>query len=112
MSPPLIALFIAAFAFGTTEFVIAGVLPEVAGGLKVIRGVEAVAGQLATFQRMATSTATHPALINGLAGLVNTVDDQVISVMNFTVSDGRIATIDILSDPDRLARLDFTSVEP
>jgi DHA1 family inner membrane transport protein len=35
MSPPLIALFIAAFAFGTTEFVIAGVLPEVAEGLQV-----------------------------------------------------------------------------
>src|SRR5690606_26733294 len=35
MSPPLIALFIAAFAFGTTEFVIAGVLPEVAEDLKV-----------------------------------------------------------------------------
>jgi DHA1 family inner membrane transport protein len=35
MSPPLIALFIAAFAFGTTEFVIAGVLPEVADGLQV-----------------------------------------------------------------------------
>jgi DHA1 family inner membrane transport protein len=35
MSPPLIALFIAAFAFGTTEFVVAGVLPEVADGLNV-----------------------------------------------------------------------------
>ena len=35
MSLPLIALFIAAFAFGTTEFVIAGVLPEVADGLGV-----------------------------------------------------------------------------
>ena len=35
MSPPLIALFIAAFAFGTTEFVIAGVLPQVAEGLGV-----------------------------------------------------------------------------
>jgi DHA1 family inner membrane transport protein len=35
MPLPLIALFIAAFAFGTTEFVIAGVLPEVAGGLQV-----------------------------------------------------------------------------
>jgi len=35
MSPPLIALFIAAFAFGTTEFVIAGVLPEVAAGLRI-----------------------------------------------------------------------------
>lgn len=35
MSLPLLALFIAAFAFGTTEFVIAGVLPQVAGGLGV-----------------------------------------------------------------------------
>ena len=35
MSLPLIALFIAAFAFGTTEFVIAGVLPQVADGLEV-----------------------------------------------------------------------------
>lgn len=32
---PLIALFLAAFAFGTTEFVIAGVLPQVADGLGV-----------------------------------------------------------------------------
>jgi DHA1 family inner membrane transport protein len=35
MPLPLIALFIAAFAFGTTEFVIAGVLPQVAAGLNV-----------------------------------------------------------------------------
>lgn len=35
MPLPLLALFIAAFAFGTTEFVIAGVLPQVAAGLRV-----------------------------------------------------------------------------
>lgn len=35
MPLPLLALFIAAFAFGTTEFVIAGVLPQVAAGLDV-----------------------------------------------------------------------------
>jgi DHA1 family inner membrane transport protein len=35
MSPPLLALFLGAFAFGTAEFVIAGVLPEVASGLSV-----------------------------------------------------------------------------
>ena len=35
MSLPLIALFLAAFAFGTAEFVIAGVLPDVALGLDV-----------------------------------------------------------------------------
>ncbi|MFI6790777.1 RNA polymerase sigma factor SigJ [Nonomuraea sp. NPDC050383] len=82
------------------------------GGMQVIRGAAAVAGKLATFQRMATSTATHPAIINGLAGLVNTIDDQLISVMSFTISDSKIATIDILSDPDRLARLDLTHMEP
>lgn len=32
---PLFALFLAAFAFGTTEFVIAGILPDVALGLNV-----------------------------------------------------------------------------
>jgi DHA1 family inner membrane transport protein len=35
MPLPLIALFVAAFAFGTTEFVIAGILPQVAQGLGV-----------------------------------------------------------------------------
>jgi len=35
MSIPLFALFLAAFAFGTAEFVIAGVLPDVALGLGV-----------------------------------------------------------------------------
>ncbi|NDU71736.1 sigma-70 family RNA polymerase sigma factor [Actinomadura sp. DSM 109109] len=80
-----------------------------AGGLRVIRGVEAVAGQAATFRRMATTATAHPALINGLAGLVNTVDGTPISVMSFTVAGGRIAAIDILADPERLARLDLAS---
>lgn len=35
MPLPLFALFLAAFAFGTTEFVIAGILPDVALGLGV-----------------------------------------------------------------------------
>ncbi|NRQ33811.1 RNA polymerase sigma factor SigJ [Nonomuraea sp. NN258] len=80
------------------------------GGLRVLRGSAAVAGRLAVFQRMATGTTTRPALVNGLAGLVNTVDDGLISVMSFTVADGRIAAIDILSDPDRLSRLDLTAL--
>lgn len=77
------------------------------GGMKVIRGVAAVAGQLATFQRMATSAAAQPVLVNGVTGLVNTINDDLISVMSFTISDGRIAAIDILSDPERLAQLNF-----
>ncbi|WP_367438122.1 sigma-70 family RNA polymerase sigma factor [Streptomyces celluloflavus] len=82
----------------------AGVL---AGGLKAIRGAAAVAGHLGTFQRMATIAVTHPALVNGNAGLVNTIGDELFSVMSFTVADGRIAAIDILSDPGRLNGLDL-----
>ncbi|MFG1857172.1 sigma-70 family RNA polymerase sigma factor [Actinomadura geliboluensis] len=84
---------------------------ELTGGLRVIRGAAAVAGQAPTFQRMATAATTHAALVNGLAGLVNTIDGRPFSVMSFTVADGRIAAIDILSDPDRLARLDLASTD-
>lgn len=78
------------------------------GGMKVLRGIEAVAGQAATFQRMATLSTVRPALVNGAAGLVNTVDGELFSIMSFTVAGERITAIDILSDPERLARLDLT----
>ena len=77
------------------------------GGMRVLRGAEAVAGRLDTFHRMATLSTTRPALVNGTAGLVNTVDGTLFSIMGFTVSDGRITEVDILSDPERLARLEL-----
>ena len=74
MSPSLIALFIAAFAFGTTEFVIAGILPNVAEGLDVsiptagylVSGYAigiAIGGPLLT---MATARMARKTLIMGL----------------------------------------------
>ncbi|WP_129838643.1 RNA polymerase sigma factor SigJ [Streptomyces sp. RFCAC02] len=78
------------------------------GGMRVLRGIPAVAGQLATFRRMATIATARPVLVNGCAGLVNTVGGELFSIMSFTVTDERIAAIDILSDPDRLAALDLT----
>ncbi|MFD2416275.1 RNA polymerase sigma factor SigJ [Amycolatopsis pigmentata] len=81
------------------------------GGLKVVRGATSVAGQAATFRRMATLTTSRPVLVNGLAGLVNTADGDLVSVMSFTVSGNRIVAIDILADPDRLARLDLPAEE-
>lgn len=71
----VIALFLAAFAYGTTEFVIAGVLPEVAAGLDVsiptagylISGYAigiAVGGPLLT---LATARLSRKTLLLGLA---------------------------------------------
>jgi RNA polymerase sigma-70 factor (ECF subfamily) len=69
-----------------------------------------VAGHARAFRRTVTAVVAHPLLINGAAGLVNTVDGGLISVMSFTIVDGRIAAIDILSDPDRLSRLDLADL--
>jgi RNA polymerase sigma-70 factor (ECF subfamily) len=68
-----------------------------------------VAGQAMSFRRTATTVpVAHPALINGVAGMVSTVDGELISVSCFTVADGKIAEIHILSDRDRLSRLELT----
>ncbi|MEO3872234.1 sigma-70 family RNA polymerase sigma factor [Nonomuraea sp. B12E4] len=78
------------------------------GGLRIIRGAANVIRQAMAHRRIAA--VGYPVLINGIAGLVTTVEGQPLSVMCFTVAGGRIAAIDILSDPDRLARLDLTGV--
>jgi RNA polymerase sigma-70 factor (ECF subfamily) len=52
----------------------------------------------------------HPALVNGTAGVVGTLNGQPIGVMGFTVAGGKIVEIDCLLDRERLARLDLGHV--
>jgi RNA polymerase sigma-70 factor (ECF subfamily) len=56
---------------------------------------------------MATVSVARPALVNGSAGLINTIGGELISIMSFTITGEKIVAIDILSDPDRLAHLDL-----
>ena len=53
----------------------------------------------------------HPALVNGAAGVVVVVNGRLFSVMAFTVVGGRVVAIDVLADPDRLAKLDLTALD-
>ncbi|WP_280402002.1 sigma-70 family RNA polymerase sigma factor [Nocardia carnea] len=78
--------------------------------MRVIRGAAAVAGQAETFRRMATTCTVHPAVVNGGAGLVNTLDGSPFSIIGFTVAGDRITAIDILADRDRLTGLDLTAI--
>jgi RNA polymerase sigma factor (sigma-70 family) len=80
------------------------------GGMKITRGAAAVAGHARAFRRTVTDVVAHPLLINGVAGLLNTTGGEPISVMSFTIVEGRIAAIDILSDPDRLSGLDLADL--
>ena len=69
----------------------------------VIRGAEAVASQALRFAMPAAQV--RPALVNGAAGVVITLGGRPISVMGFTVSEGKIVEIDAIADPERVRRI-------
>jgi RNA polymerase sigma factor (sigma-70 family) len=79
------------------------------GLTRVIRGAAAVARQALTFAQPAA--VTHPALVNGAAGLLVAPGGEPLSVMAFTVAGGRIVRIDVLADPERLRQLDLTILD-
>jgi RNA polymerase sigma factor (sigma-70 family) len=80
-----------------------------AGGSRQVRGARAVAGQALFYSRL--GLVTHPALINGAAGAVATLDGEPYSVGAITVRGGRIVEIDLLADPERLRQLDLTVLD-
>jgi RNA polymerase sigma factor (sigma-70 family) len=71
----------------------------------VIHGGPAVAERALTFARLAPFA--RPALVNAAAGVVVAPHGRPVSVMGFTVRDGKIVAIDVLADPTRLDQLDL-----
>jgi RNA polymerase sigma-70 factor (ECF subfamily) len=70
---------------------------------QVLHGAAAVARQA----RLGANAAAviHPVLVNGAAGVVITLDGRPLALMGFTVVDGKIVEVDVIVDPDRIARL-------
>jgi RNA polymerase sigma factor (sigma-70 family) len=77
--------------------------PSRPGASRVLRGAAAVARQA----RIGANAAAviQPALVNGAAGVVITLEGQPLSLMGFTVAEGKIVEVDLIADPDRIARL-------
>jgi RNA polymerase sigma-70 factor (ECF subfamily) len=46
-----------------------------------------------------------PALVNGAAGVIVTLRGRPVTVIGFTVTNGRIAEIDAIADPERVRRI-------
>ncbi|MFF8594768.1 RNA polymerase sigma factor SigJ [Streptomyces sp. NPDC015220] len=86
----------------------AGALARGAAASKVVHGARTVAAQALTFSRFAGTA--RLVLVNGAIGLANVPAGGPASVMAVTVADGRITHMYILSDPDRLERLDLAAV--
>lgn len=74
-----------------------------------LRGADQVAPQAALARRL--TPFARPVLVNGAAGIVAVAGGRVLSVMGFVVVAGRIAAIDVLVDPRRLAELDLSRLD-
>lgn len=111
--------FLAAARGGDFEALVATLDPDVMlradGGARLaalsaeVRGARAVAQQASLWSR--ADLTTHPVLVNGAAGALVMQDHHVFTIASVLVRDGKIAAMYFLSDPDRLARLDLTSLE-
>jgi RNA polymerase sigma factor (sigma-70 family) len=108
--------FLAAARDGDFDRLVAVLDPDVvlrqdfgAAGSREVRGAAAVAGEAVVYSQR--GLVIKPALINGAAGLVATLDGEPFSVGGFTVRHGRIVEMDWLADAVRLNGLDLTILD-
>lgn len=112
--------FLAAVQNGDFEALLAVLDPDIVlradggavkGMSRLVRGAQAVVAQAAAFSRIALSN--QVVLVNDNIGVVTRLPDgRPFSVIGFTIAGGRVVEMDILADPERLGRLDLSSIEP
>ena len=78
------------------------------GRTRVVHGPQAIAQQAMAFRGVASGA--RRALVNGSAGFVVFTAGRPYAVVAFRFERSRIAEIDFLIDPQRLARLDLSAV--
>jgi RNA polymerase sigma factor (sigma-70 family) len=72
----------------------------------MVHGAAAAARQALTgLTSLLPAVEIHPALVNGAAGVILTRHGRPVTVMGFTVADGRIAEINAVADPERVRRI-------
>jgi ketosteroid isomerase-like protein len=110
--------FFSAARGGDFDALVAVLDPDVVlridGGVKLpaasmqIHGAAAVARQAQRGLRAILARPVvhlRPALVNGAAGVLVTLDGRPMTVMGFTVAEGKIVEIDAIADPERVRRI-------
>ncbi|MGH3552264.1 MAG: RNA polymerase subunit sigma-70, partial [Mycobacterium sp.] len=107
--------FFAAGRAGDFDRLVAVLDPDVAlrgdfgpGQSRSVQGASAVAGLARGYA--APEREVRPAAVNGAAGAVIFVGGRATAIMGFVVRRGRVAAIDVLADPARIARIDLSAV--
>ena len=115
----VVEAFLAAARMGDFDALVATLDPDVVlyadGGAALaalsaeVRGAVNVARQAVMWSRV--DLAMRPAMVNGAAGAVATRDGAVFAIASVIVRHGKIAEMDFLADPERLARIDLTILD-
>jgi RNA polymerase sigma factor (sigma-70 family) len=108
--------FLAALRAGDFEGMLAVLDPDVVvrmdapGAPRELRGAANWArGATAAFSRFARFV--QPALVNGTVGLVFAPGGKLSRALTFTLANGKIAQVEIITDRDRLHQLDLSVVD-
>jgi len=72
---------------------------------RVLRGAPAVAGQALQYASLARFARRVD--VNGAPGFLVAPDGRPIALLSLSIGPDSITAIDVLADPDRLARLDL-----
>ena len=113
----VVEAFLAAARGGDFDALVAVLDPDVevradggvAGITQHIRGAATVARQALMFSSIGLTM--RRALVNGAAGMVSFRDGRPFSLCALTIKNGRIAKMNFLTDPERLAALDLAVLE-
>lgn len=105
----LVEAFLAAAHAGDFEALLSALDPDVVlrddrrtGASRVTRGAESLAEQVS-----GRAQAAQPALVNGSAGVIVAPSGRLLYVLRFTIRQGMIAEVELISDPGRIRRLDL-----
>jgi RNA polymerase sigma-70 factor (ECF subfamily) len=115
----VIDAFLAALRGGDFEGLIAVLDPElvvradaasaVGGVAREVRGAENWARQAITFARGARFA--QAAMVDGAVGVVVAPRGRLFRVLRFTLSNGKIATVEVVGDRERLGELDLAVLQ-
>jgi RNA polymerase sigma factor (sigma-70 family) len=110
----IVEAFLAAARDGDFDALVAVLDPDVvrrldtgSGTIVEVRGAENVARRAMAAAQIDLDV--RPALINGAVGWIALRDGEPFSLGAISVRGGKVVEIDILTDPDRLSRLDLTA---
>jgi RNA polymerase sigma factor (sigma-70 family) len=106
----VVGAFFAAAGQGDLAGLLAVLAPEVElraqgpEGAVLVRGAGEVASRATMAARPRPGARIRPALVDGVPGVLIMAGGRPVTVMAFTVTDGAVTAIRVLTDPDRLAQ--------